>query len=375
MLKGIPLESAPASGLVSVVIPCFNRTGLLKEAIASCAIQTYREFEVVVVDDGSDEDLGTAIEETRTAYDLGERVRLIRQGRRGGNAARNLGLAHSRGEYIQFLDSDDLLHPLKFEVQVSQLAADPTLDMVFSLVELFERRVGDLRVLWNVSRRRDLDDHLLRFLLEDAAWSTGAPLWRRDALARLEPWDEKLSCWQDWDFHVRALTSGVKFEATEQILHYLRCHDKPRTQGIDNVAKQRDCFRAGKNAWQGLEKAGRLTQDTRELMHGYFTRHLIKFERTSGREAIRLRRDILSFLRSNSGSWKRKMALEVLGAIAASRHFVFAHAVYRAATTYGVKTDSLRDLVYVGFLPSPPPELDAIVGAEKDGSGTGSGAR
>jgi hypothetical protein len=69
------------------------------------------------------------------------------------------------------------------------------------------------------------------------------------------------------------------------------------------------------------------------------------------------------------------MALEVLGAIAASRHFVFAHAVYRAATTYGVKTDSLRDLVYVGFLPSPPPELDAIVGAEKDGSGTGSGAR
>jgi len=118
---------------VSVIIPAYNRADLLSQTIMSCAIQTYRNHEVIVVDDGSKEDIRAVIERVRKSCGRPGIIRYFRQSRSGANAARNWGLREAVGEFIQFLDSDDLLHPHKIEIQRDFLLSNSAIDMVFSL--------------------------------------------------------------------------------------------------------------------------------------------------------------------------------------------------------------------------------------------------
>src|SRR5215469_17732216 len=89
----------------SVVIPAFNRLEMLRQALASVIGQKFQEFETIVVDDGSNEDIESAVRECNLP------VRYLRQQNSGPGAARNLGLRHARGQYVAFLDSDDTWFP------------------------------------------------------------------------------------------------------------------------------------------------------------------------------------------------------------------------------------------------------------------------
>src|SRR5918993_3738999 len=108
-----------AGPLVTVVIPCYNQAHFLTEAIESVLSQSYPNFEVVVVDDGSTDDTS----EVASRYP--QKVRLIRQENRGLAGARNTGIGHARGEYLVFLDADDRLLPKALEVGIEQLEAHP----------------------------------------------------------------------------------------------------------------------------------------------------------------------------------------------------------------------------------------------------------
>src|SRR5215213_6007654 len=109
-------------GLVSVVIPCYNQARFLGEAIESILSQGYSDFEVIVVDDGSQDDT----EKVASRYATEDsRVKLVRQENRGLAGARNTGLAEARGEYVVFLDSDDRLVGGALEVGVRELGSHP----------------------------------------------------------------------------------------------------------------------------------------------------------------------------------------------------------------------------------------------------------
>jgi glycosyltransferase involved in cell wall biosynthesis len=111
--------------LVTVVIPCYNQAHFLGEAIESVLCQTYRHFEVVVVDDGSTD------ETSEVASRYGEEgVRLIRQENRGLSGARNTGLRHSGGEFLVFLDADDRLLPRALEAGLGCYEAHPECALV-----------------------------------------------------------------------------------------------------------------------------------------------------------------------------------------------------------------------------------------------------
>ena len=214
---------------VSIIIPAYNRADLLRETLASCLVQTYRNSEVVVVDDGSEESIAQVVELVCLDFDVPSVVRYIRQPRLGGNAARNRGLREAMGEWIQFLDSDDLLHPDKINIQRQILFKKPDLDMVFGLDEYFHEYPGDMQVLWNIPTiQSDLD----RFLWDDPVFHTGSPLWRRSALERIGPWDERLLCWQDWEFHIRALCRGIQYTHVPIVLQYIRDHDQVRSTNL-----------------------------------------------------------------------------------------------------------------------------------------------
>src|SRR5689334_8831893 len=110
---------------VSVIIPAFNQARFLAVAIDSVLQQTYRDVEIVVVDDGS-------TDETRdVAARFGDRVNYVHQDNTGLPGARNRGIRESSGEFLCFLDSDDFLHPEKIQRQVELLKEDPKLAFVY----------------------------------------------------------------------------------------------------------------------------------------------------------------------------------------------------------------------------------------------------
>jgi glycosyltransferase involved in cell wall biosynthesis len=110
----------------SVIIPFHDRIDWTCQAIASVTGQTYQDFEIIVVDDGSTEDYRASIEK------LDARIRYIRQEQRGAGAARNAGIKIAAGEFIAFLDSDDLFLPEKLEIQIGILRDHPDLLLVHS---------------------------------------------------------------------------------------------------------------------------------------------------------------------------------------------------------------------------------------------------
>jgi len=112
--------------LVSVVIPTYNRARGVAAAVASALAQTYSPIEVIVVDDGSTDDTEAEIRR------FGRQVVYVKQANGGVASARNKGLAEARGEFIALLDSDDVWHPWKIELQVATLERQPDLGLVWT---------------------------------------------------------------------------------------------------------------------------------------------------------------------------------------------------------------------------------------------------
>jgi len=194
--------------LVSIIIPTKDRLELLKHTIASVRAQTYPHWECLVVDDSSTDGTPEAVEQ------LGReepRIRLLRRaGAQGGaSACRNQGFAAARGDYVVFLDSDDLLAPFCLEQRVKVMQAHPEVEFAVSPCILFQDHPADLRQLMRPFNTPE--DDLARFLKKDIVWVTTGPIWRRTALKALGPWDAKLLSGQEWDLHIRALTSRIPY--------------------------------------------------------------------------------------------------------------------------------------------------------------------
>ncbi len=195
-------------GLVSVIIPTYNRAHFLVEAMDSVWNQTYRPIELIVVDDGSTDNTQEVLHDwaRKSAADDQFRLRSFHQENKGAPTARNLGLIESHGEYIQFLDSDDLLAPSKIKVQVAALRGTQGAMAVY----------GPRRMFWPISNllyvsRAGIAEQEVKSL-DDAmrGWATGihSILWARRDVYQLGPWDEQLAANQDGDYKVRFLLRG-----------------------------------------------------------------------------------------------------------------------------------------------------------------------
>jgi glycosyltransferase involved in cell wall biosynthesis len=170
--------------LVSVVIPVCNRGDLLRRALASVASQTWRPIEAIVVDDGSEEDIGTVVAEFNGV------ARMIRQANSGVTAARNRGLQEARGEFIAFLDSDDWWEPSKISAQVALLRARPDAVMVWTDMRAVNeagavRAPRFLRTYYDSSYKRLDIERVLPIVGQLGAFAPGCPEEIRDAVVRI----------------------------------------------------------------------------------------------------------------------------------------------------------------------------------------------
>lgn len=204
--------------LVSVLIPCFNAEKYVGEAIESALAQTHPNVEVVVVDDGSTDGSPDVIRSFagRIEFEIGPN--------RGACAARNRALALSRGEYVQFLDADDLLLPTKVERQLPSLVRGDC-DLVFCKGNLF--RDG----LPPTPKKRPIEplagtDPFVYCLRQGLA--TEGPLHRRSALERVGGFREHVRRAQELDLHIRLAAAGARLGFVDEFLYSHRDHDGPR---------------------------------------------------------------------------------------------------------------------------------------------------
>jgi glycosyltransferase involved in cell wall biosynthesis len=192
---------------ISVIIPSYNRADLLAETLDSLIAQTYPDWEAIVVDDGS-QDNSLELAQKYAATD--NRIRAcLRQGeKKGACVCRNQGLSTAAGEYVIFLDSDDLLSDTCLEHRVARMDRRPEYGYGVYQTEMFCRQTGDRKILWNIYTETP---DLHRFLSIDTVWHTTGPIWRKGVLRKLGGFDETLASFHDWELHVRALIAGIKY--------------------------------------------------------------------------------------------------------------------------------------------------------------------
>src|SRR5262249_30835699 len=189
-------------GLVSVIVPAFNRQRFLNDAVHSALKQTYSRIEVIVVDDGSTD---RTYEVARTLARTDGRVRVVRTPNGGPASARNAGLHEATGEYFSFLDSDDVWTRQKIESHVRHLEQNRDVDLVFS-----DSATADERLDVQVVHETGTPPVSFRELLTIRNWfATSACTVRRSLLERVGPFRTDISGTEDWELWIRCARAGT----------------------------------------------------------------------------------------------------------------------------------------------------------------------
>jgi glycosyltransferase involved in cell wall biosynthesis len=192
---------------VSVVVTCYNLGAYLPETLESIRAQTFGDFEICVVDDGSND-----VETQRVLRTLASPIAVIHTENRGLPAARNLGVARTSGEYVCAVDGDDILAPTLLERSVARLDAEWTLAFVSHWLEAF----GDESWVWK-PKRCDFPSLL------ELNTVNGSALVRRTALQAVGGWDEAMrdGC-EDWDLWITLVARGFRGEIIPEVLFRYR---------------------------------------------------------------------------------------------------------------------------------------------------------
>ena len=200
---------------VGVIIPVFNRTGYLGETIRSVLAQSYDGWQLMVVDDGSSEDVSAVLAQ----FD-DERIRLARQENQGNAAARNTGIEQTASEYVICLDSDDVWHGEMLADSVRILELEPTVDVVYTQRQLIDAK-GVL--MPGPPAPGPYEGEILDALL------MGYPILPSSALVRrscFERWGMFTPGLDDWDLWLRWAAQGCSFRHLERPLLNYRIHDQ-----------------------------------------------------------------------------------------------------------------------------------------------------
>ena len=193
--------------VVSIIIPHFNHSALLKETIQSVKQQTFKDWEIIIVDDGSSENEFAAIKK----YENGQNITVVQRanGIKGPSRCRNIGADLATGKYLIFLDSDDLLAPFCLQQRVAVMAEAPQPGLGVFRQYTFEGETPDTKTFFSkdIHTREEAKNY---FLQMDAPWQTMASIWKKKTFTLLVGFDESLECMEDPDLHLRALFNTDK---------------------------------------------------------------------------------------------------------------------------------------------------------------------
>lgn len=206
---------------ISVIIPTYNRATLISTTIESVRLQTHKNWECIVVDDGSTDN---TFEVVTALGNIDSRIKIYKRPAnrpKGANACRNYGFEKSSGNYINWLDSDDLLHPRKFETQLRALERSK---MPFSISQTN---------VWDQINQVDLglrNEHLVSesplddYIQFKIFWLIQSALWKRKTINEFK-FNESLQQSQEYEYHIRILRTYPLYHTTDEVLSTIIVHN------------------------------------------------------------------------------------------------------------------------------------------------------
>lgn len=186
--------------LISVIIPCFNVESYIEGCLFSVYSQSYKQFEVICIDNNSKDNTLSKIIALKT--ELYPDLIVLQEFKSGACAARNKGLSNAKGEWIQFLDADDILKPLKLEHQIELLKSKKAISFVAGAAEYVS-----IKEEVKVVIPQDVEYFVAMFSCE--LGNTCSNLWNRGVLNSVKGWNEDLSSSQETDLMFRILVLGI----------------------------------------------------------------------------------------------------------------------------------------------------------------------
>ena len=200
---------------VSVVIPAYNAMNYLPKTLNSVLQQTFSDFEVLIIDDGSTDHLQAWVAQNITD----PRVRLITQANQGLSGARNTGIANAQGEYVAFLDADDLWEPTKLEKQVDYLDNNSTVGLVYNWIALIDAEGNPTGRIMGGNIEGDVLEEILQRNIIDCP----SVLVRRKCFETVGMFDITLRSVEDWDMWIR-IAGHYPLAVIKEPLVYYRQH-------------------------------------------------------------------------------------------------------------------------------------------------------
>jgi glycosyltransferase involved in cell wall biosynthesis len=193
--------------LISIITPSFNRADIVHETAQSIFNQTYPYWEWVIVDDGSTDNSWEILQQFAQKD---ERVKIFQRNRepKGACTCRNIAVENCAGDYVLFLDTDDLLASFCLEQRAKAVAKSPESDFVVFPMLLFKKQPDDLKLLWNIDTN---EDDVERILFGDPVCQGTGPLWKKSSFVSVGMWSEQLHLWQDIELHLRSLLLGMQY--------------------------------------------------------------------------------------------------------------------------------------------------------------------
>ena len=223
--------------LVTVIIPCHNCEKWVNRAIESVLAQSYPAIEVVLIENNSTDATLPPLNQFASAYP--DKITVYREQKKGSGAARNLGLAKAKGEWIQFLDADDELLPSKIENQMTLVTANEP-DLIiedYRKIRMVEKNKN--RPYQKLIQDIKSNDDRWLGLINSRLGITSSNLWKKEILLKVQGWKEDLISSQEYDLLFRLLRLNPKIIVNHQIqtLIYAQPESISRTDNSDKLYK------------------------------------------------------------------------------------------------------------------------------------------
>ncbi len=182
--------------VVSIVIPTYNSASFVEYSIASAINQSYKNIEVIVVDDGSTDDTRKKLEKFK------EKIRYFYQANKGVSNARNKGVSVASGSYVIFLDADDLLFPDIIQLCITALSSQPDYKAIYGLAYSFSNNDSSVLKEWTHTPRKS--GCIFDYVIKGLSLAQGQFMIERDCIRDIGGFDEKLNRGEDWQFLLKA---------------------------------------------------------------------------------------------------------------------------------------------------------------------------
>ncbi len=270
--------------LISIIIPTYNRADLISKTLESIQNQSYKDFECLIVDDGSEDDSEEIIQlfsdsDNRFQFHKRPLNRI-----KGPNACRNFGFEISKGDFIYFFDSDDILKSNALETYFNHFQYNT--DAVVSKVE----KVDSITKLFLEENKIKSQNLIEDFFIHKVSFYVCGPMWRKSFLEQQpQLFDESLSNFDDWDFNLRMLYSNPNLIYLElPLVLYIQSPDSLKNEVKKGNRKEID------SAFRARFKHLQLLKNQNPENEYRFTKHIAQFYKKTVRQSLFLNNNVWS---------------------------------------------------------------------------------